>query len=104
MRQLCLVSDPYHIQSKPFPCKNYTFFSEPYHSICSHLIQSKSSLIGDFVWHRGSTLFLDVQDVPSGEQFTNPDTYVNWIDETEPSGDDCVLLDCNDGELVKIRS
>ena len=47
----------------------------------------------------GSTLFL--QDVQSGEQFTNPDTYVNWIDETEPSGDDCVLLDCNDGELVK---
>ena len=59
---------------------------------------------GDFVWHRGSTEFLDVQDVPSGEQFTNPDTYVNWIDETEPSGDDCVLLDCNDGELVKINA
>ena len=52
----------------------------------------------------GSTLYLEDQDRGSGEQFTNPDTYVNWIDETEPSGDDCVLLDCNDGEFVKIRS
>ena len=48
MRQLCLVSDPYHIQSKPFPCKKYTFFPELYHSICSHLIQPESSLT--YVW------------------------------------------------------
>ena len=44
---------------------------------------------GQFVWQ-------------SGEQFTNPNTFVNWIDG-EPSGDDCVLLDCNDGELVIIK-
>jgi hypothetical protein len=30
--------------------------------------------------------------------YSGPNTFVNWIDD-EPSGDDCVLLDCNDGEL-----